>query len=398
MRYSSSKDERACTLVAAPPRAQGVSVIIRRGSCSRSRERRSRSTLKWESRKISSYSGTSIYPSPLEDRRSNSTDKGSFLKKGLFTNCSSNPSCFNWRCTRQILSVPLPPSSVYTPRRIDPRTIKCRWRATPSGRCVALPAEGSYDRVCPLERWKYIKRGWWLFFRSTDSSLPTVKISVWNERTFLSSSVSRICVYVYICNIFYEHTSWVHARGAHDQVFSADRTQPLVAEPGERLWYRSRYHERNLEIGQHAARVVRETGPNSSYRRATWKVLSWPSRRRRTSPCVLDTLCRSFDSHALLVGVPIVCFLCEVWTRNWRVMARRTRPSDRGLYRFPVNAIMMPEILAKVMIHRYVSTVIKYIPNVVPYSYCAISCIIVIRIFIDFLYDRTFFKGTLFFE
>lgn len=51
----------------------------------------------------------------------------------------------------QILPVPLSPLSVYSHRRIDPRTIKCRWRATPSERCAALPAEGRYDRVCPLE-------------------------------------------------------------------------------------------------------------------------------------------------------------------------------------------------------------------------------------------------------
>lgn len=206
MRYSSSKDERACTLVAAPPRAQGVPVIVRRESWS-NRERTSHLTLKWKSRKISSYSGTSNYLGSLEDRRSNSTDEGSLLKKGLSTNGSSNLLCFNWRCTRQILSVPLPPSSVYTHRRIDPWTIKCRWRATPSERCVALPAEGWYDRVCPLERWKYINRGWWLFFRSTDWSLPTVKIFVWNLQTFLSPSVRRICVYV---DIYVIHSTSIH--------------------------------------------------------------------------------------------------------------------------------------------------------------------------------------------
>lgn len=42
-----------------------------------------------------------------------------------------------------------------------------------------------------------------------------------------------MCVYVHTCNTFYKHTSWADARGAHDQVFSTDRTQPLVAEPGE---------------------------------------------------------------------------------------------------------------------------------------------------------------------
>lgn len=164
---------------------------------------------------------------PMKDR--------SWRKDFPRTNGSSNPLCFNWRCTRQILSVPLLPSSVYTHQRIDPRTIKCRWWATPSERCVALPAEGWYDRVCPLERWKYVNRGWWLFFRSTDWSLPTVKISVWNEQAFLSSSICRICVYVDIYNTFYKHTSCVRTRGAHDQVFSTDRTQPLVAEPGEQL-------------------------------------------------------------------------------------------------------------------------------------------------------------------
>lgn len=178
-----------------------------------------------------------------------------------------------------------------------------------------------------------------------------------NRHSSLRRFPAYVCMYIYV----------IYSTSIHPELTLAERTIRCFPLTGRNhLWqspansvvrYRFRYHAKNLEIGQHAARVVRETGPNSSYRCATWKVLPWPSRRRRTSPCVLDTLCRSFDSHALLVGVPIVCYLCEVRMRNWRVMARRTRPSDRGLYCFPVNAIMMPETLAKVMIHRYVSTV-----------------------------------------
>lgn len=95
-----------------------------------------------------------------------------------------------------------------------------RWRATLSERCATLPAEGWHHRVCPLKRWKHVDRGWWPFFRSADPVLPTVKIFAWTK-AFSRVYTPRTRPVLFI-------------RGAQDQVFPGDRTQPLVAGPGKR--------------------------------------------------------------------------------------------------------------------------------------------------------------------
>lgn len=84
----------------------------------------------------------------------------------------------------------------------------------------------------------------------------------------LLSSNPRVCIRTYICNTFHKRT--------HPAFTLAERTIRCFPLTGRNHLWQSPANDsisldigpasRDLEIGQHAARVVRETGPNSSCR------------------------------------------------------------------------------------------------------------------------------------
>lgn len=209
-----------------------------------------------------------------------------------------NPSCFNWRCAQQILlPIPHSSSSVYLHRRIDPRVIKWTtgsvWRATLSGGCAGLPAEGWHRRVCPLEQWKHADRGWWPFFRSAQIRIyrllrfPREQEAF--SRVYCSSPFSSLA----------ERNIRCYPVAGHNHLWRGPAI--LDISPINRA-IRKSANARHASSGRQDLTHPIIGRPK--------KVLPWPSRRRRTSPDVLDTLCRSFDSRARDWLVCRLCFLC----------------------------------------------------------------------------------------
>jgi hypothetical protein len=154
----------------------------------------------------------------------------------------------------------------------------------------------------------------------------------------------------------YTSRKLVHTRRAHDQVFSSDRTQPLVAESGDRTYSIYRFQRWTREIWKSASARHASSGKQDLTRPAvTFFERSFRDLRSdgRLRTSLTRSRCRSFESRARFVGVPIAIG-CAM--RSSRVMSRRTRPSNRGLCCFPVDAVMTLETIAKsidVTIHRY---------------------------------------------
>jgi len=103
----------------------------------------------------------------------------------------------------------------------------------------------------------------------------------------------------------------VFVRGAQDQVFPGDRTQPLVAGPGKQ-YIRYRPPSSREQFGNWPTRGTRRQGdrdlthPIIGRPKKPFRDLQSGTGRLRTSL----TLCRSFDSRVRDWSVCRLCFLC----------------------------------------------------------------------------------------